>query len=76
MNRLTKRHWVYTMKPSEAARAAGLIGSRTILPMHYGTFPALTGTPTELKREMARVHVPSTVRELTPGVEVKIKDLM
>src|SRR5258708_7449619 len=36
---------VYTMKPAEAARAAQLLTSRTIIPIHYGTFPALTGTP-------------------------------
>jgi L-ascorbate metabolism protein UlaG (beta-lactamase superfamily) len=67
---------VYTMKPSEAAMAAQLLGSKTIIPMHYGTFTALTGTPAELKKEMARVGLHSTVRELTPGIEVKIKDLM
>jgi len=38
----------YTMDPKEAAYAARLLGARTILPIHWGTFPALTGTPQEL----------------------------
>ena len=38
----------YTMGPKEAALAARLIGARTILPLHFGTFPPLTGTPREL----------------------------
>lgn len=38
----------FTMAPKEAAVAAGLIGAKTILPIHWGTFPILTGTPAEL----------------------------
>ena len=67
---------LYTMKPMEAARAAGLITAKTVIPMHYGTFPALIGTPAEMQKEMTRIHVLSRVHELTPGREVKIKDLM
>jgi L-ascorbate metabolism protein UlaG (beta-lactamase superfamily) len=39
----------YTMGPDAAARAARMLGVRQIVPMHYGTFPVLTGTPTRLK---------------------------
>jgi L-ascorbate metabolism protein UlaG (beta-lactamase superfamily) len=38
----------YTMDPKEAAYAARLLGAKAILPIHWGTFPALTGTPQEL----------------------------
>lgn len=38
----------YTMGPREAAHAARLLGAATILPLHFGTFPPLTGTPKEL----------------------------
>ncbi len=58
---------VYTMKPSEAALAARLLQARIIIPMHYGTFPALTGTPAELEKEMKRLGVLSRVVVLTPG---------
>lgn len=40
----------YTMGPDAAARACALLGVRQVVPMHYGTFPVLTGTPDELKR--------------------------
>lgn len=38
----------YTMGPKEAALAARLVGAATILPIHFGTFPPLKGTPAEL----------------------------
>jgi L-ascorbate metabolism protein UlaG (beta-lactamase superfamily) len=38
----------YTMGPKEAAHAVRLLGARTVLPLHFGTFPPLTGTPKEL----------------------------
>ena len=38
----------YTMGPREAALAARYLGTKTVLPMHFGTFPPLTGTPEEL----------------------------
>ena len=40
----------YTMGPQAAAMAARMLGVRQVVPMHYGTFPALTGTPDELKK--------------------------
>jgi L-ascorbate metabolism protein UlaG (beta-lactamase superfamily) len=39
----------YTMGPEAAARASQLLGVRQVVPMHYGTFPVLTGTPERLK---------------------------
>jgi L-ascorbate metabolism protein UlaG (beta-lactamase superfamily) len=38
----------YTMGPTEAAVAAKFVGASVILPIHFGTFPPLTGTPDEL----------------------------
>jgi len=38
----------YTMGPQEAALAAKLLAPETILPIHFGTFPVLTGTPAQL----------------------------
>jgi L-ascorbate metabolism protein UlaG (beta-lactamase superfamily) len=39
----------YTMGPDAAARACALLGVRQVVPMHYGTFPVLTGRPDRLK---------------------------
>jgi L-ascorbate metabolism protein UlaG (beta-lactamase superfamily) len=39
----------YTMSPREAALAIRLLGVKHVVPMHYGTFPALTGRPETLQ---------------------------
>jgi len=39
----------YTMGPREAAQAVELLGVKDVVPIHYGTFPILTGTPDELR---------------------------
>ena len=39
----------FTMGPDAAAVAARMLGVRQVVPMHYGTFPILTGTPERLK---------------------------
>jgi len=38
----------YTMGPKEAALACRLLAPVTVLPIHWGTFPPLTGTPEQL----------------------------
>ncbi len=38
----------YTMGPKEAALACRLLAPQTVLPIHWGTFPPLKGTPEEL----------------------------
>ncbi len=38
----------YTMGPADAGRAVALIGAKVVIPVHYGTFPALAGTPAQL----------------------------
>ena len=56
---------VYTMGPEQAAKASELLGVKQIVPMHYGTFPALTGTPARLRELVASRGV--QVLELKPG---------
>lgn len=38
----------FTMGPQQAALASRLLKVRTVIPMHYGTFPLLAGRPAEL----------------------------
>ncbi|MGB7024782.1 MAG: metal-dependent hydrolase [Candidatus Acidiferrales bacterium] len=52
----------YTMGPREAAMAIRLLHVKHVVPMHYGTFPALTGTPEELKK---------LTRDI-PGLEIHV----
>ena len=42
----------YTMGPREAAYAMRLLGAPAVVPMHYATFPALTGTPGALREAL------------------------
>ena len=42
----------YTMGPREAALAVELLGVQHVMPIHYGTFPALAGTPAQLRAEL------------------------
>jgi L-ascorbate metabolism protein UlaG (beta-lactamase superfamily) len=39
----------YTMGPERAAKAAKLLGVKTVVPMHFGTFPILSGRPDQLQ---------------------------
>ena len=55
---------LYTMGPEQAAKACELLGISQVVPMHYGTFPALTGTPAKL-RELLGSR--TQVLELKPG---------
>ncbi len=58
----------YTMGPCEAALAVELLGIRKVIPIHYGTFPMLAGTPDELRRELeARGLYDVEVLDPAPG---------
>ena len=55
----------FTMGPREAALAVELLGVQHVMPIHYGTFPILAGTPDQLRMELAarglgtvEVHAP------------------
>jgi L-ascorbate metabolism protein UlaG (beta-lactamase superfamily) len=53
----------YTMGPREAAYACHLLQPKTVIPMHFGTFPVLTGTPSQLQKLTPEVEV----KEMRPG---------
>ena len=38
-----------------------------VIPAHWGTFPALTGTPAALRAELEAIGCAARVRELEPG---------
>jgi len=58
---------LFTMSPYEAALALKLLQVKKMVPMHFGTFPALTGTPAELE-ELA---IGTEIWELEPGKTVE-----
>jgi L-ascorbate metabolism protein UlaG (beta-lactamase superfamily) len=40
----------FTMGPEDAAIAAEWLGVKAVVPIHYGTFPELTGTPDDFRK--------------------------
>ncbi|HEX7224910.1 MAG TPA: metal-dependent hydrolase [Candidatus Limnocylindria bacterium] len=52
----------YTMGPDGAGLALDMVGASTVIPVHYATFPALAGTPEQL-----RDHTSAEVVALEPG---------
>jgi L-ascorbate metabolism protein UlaG (beta-lactamase superfamily) len=57
---------LYTLGPREAAYAIRLLGVKHVIPMHYATFPALTGTPEKLGEETKDISG-LTIHVLKPG---------
>ncbi len=53
----------FTMSPREAAYACRLLKPKTVIPMHFGTFSLLTGTPGELKKLVKDAEI----LEMKPG---------
>ena len=47
----------FTMGPKRAADAVKLVRPSTVIPMHYGTFSVLTGTPEAFDRELKEREV-------------------
>lgn len=58
---------LFTMDPHQAARACRLLGVRQVVPIHWGTFPPLTGTPEDLEAEIANLGINCEVITLQPG---------
>ena len=55
----------FTMGPDTAALAARWLGVKQVVPMHWGTFPLLTGTPDALQQHLAGSGI--EVLALEPG---------
>jgi L-ascorbate metabolism protein UlaG (beta-lactamase superfamily) len=59
----------YTMGPRSAAEAVRMLGVKTVVPMHFGTFPILTGTPDDLRKAADDVSGLEVV-DLKPGQSI------
>ena len=57
---------LFTMSPREAALACQLLKVRKVIPMHFGTFPPLVGTPEDLAKRIANLG--TEVWALQPGL--------
>lgn len=58
----------FTMGPREAAAASALLASvEHVIPIHYGTFPVLTGTPEKFREALNHVEATVQVATMEPG---------
>ena len=58
----------FTMSPKEASYACSLLRPKTVIPMHFGTFPVLTGKPSDLRKLVADMGI--EVFDIKPGQTV------
>jgi L-ascorbate metabolism protein UlaG (beta-lactamase superfamily) len=58
---------LYTMGPREAAIATRMLQPKFVVPCHYGTMPALKGTPDALREALGKAKVTTEVVALRPG---------
>lgn len=63
----------FTMDPAGAALAAKLLKVKTVIPMHFGTFPALAGTPDQLRDALKKAKSNAKVDEFKPGESQTLK---
>jgi L-ascorbate metabolism protein UlaG (beta-lactamase superfamily) len=62
----------FTMGPIRAADAVKLVGPRMAIPMHYGTFPVLTGKPEILGEELKKRDVKTQLRVMSVGETITV----
>jgi L-ascorbate metabolism protein UlaG (beta-lactamase superfamily) len=59
----------FTMDPVRAAQAVEWVNPKQVVPMHYGTFGALTGTPAQFKAALDKRGLGGRMIEMKPGEE-------
>jgi L-ascorbate metabolism protein UlaG (beta-lactamase superfamily) len=63
----------FTMGPARAAEAVKLVDPRMVIPMHYGTFPVLTGTPEVFDRELKQRNLKAELRVMNIGETITLE---
>ena len=63
----------FTMGPARAAEAVKLVAPKTVIPMHYGTFPVLTGTPEVFERELKKRNLKAELRVMNIGETITLE---
>ena len=62
----------FTMGPARAAEAVKLVEPRIVIPMHYGTFPVLTGTPETFELELKKRQLSTQLRVTKIGETIAL----
>jgi L-ascorbate metabolism protein UlaG (beta-lactamase superfamily) len=64
----------YTMGPARAAEAVRLVNPREVIPMHYGTFPLLTGRPEAFEGELKKLKSKAKLRVMKIGETISLSN--
>jgi len=64
----------FTMGPARAAEAVNLVEPRKVIPMHFGTFPLLTGTPEAFERELKTRNTKAQLRVMKVGETIALNE--
>ena len=64
----------FTMGPARAARAVELVKAKSVIPIHFATFPVLTGTPDMLADELKKLGSKAQVRAMKPGETIPLSN--
>ena len=60
----------FTMGPRRAAEAVKLVKPATVIPMHFATFPVLTGTVDAFAKALKKSGAKAALKELKIGETV------
>jgi L-ascorbate metabolism protein UlaG (beta-lactamase superfamily) len=63
----------FTMGPARAAEAVKLVDPRIVIPMHYGTFAVLTGTPEAFDHELKQRNLKTELRVMNIGQTITLE---
>jgi L-ascorbate metabolism protein UlaG (beta-lactamase superfamily) len=62
----------FVMGPERAAEAVKLVGAATVVPMHFGTFPVLNGTPEAFEKALKARAPKAKMQLLKIGEPIKL----
>lgn len=62
----------FTMGPNRAAQAVKLVEPRMVIPMHFATFPALTGNPDAFRSALERPDMEVAFKLMTVGQTIEL----
>jgi L-ascorbate metabolism protein UlaG (beta-lactamase superfamily) len=57
----------FTMDPARAALAVSYVNPKHVVPMHFGTYPLLAGTPDQFKDALAKRKLGDRLVVMKPG---------
>ncbi len=64
---------IFTMDPTQAAYACKLLKCKSVIPMHWGSFPILEKDTNRFAEELKRLNVDCKIIPIAPGESVELK---